>query len=170
MLRIYTDKKHFVELGLFLKQTYKNPKIKKAVNLAVMLFVIVLLVSRLERIGIGRVIESLPSQPLFYLASIFIFFTPIVTEIFIYRVLTGARRFRQISIFVRKQIYNEAIIKYAGELFLIKRLSEIYGLELKAAAIMVKDAALVRTFLANFWVLFLLGLVFFCKVMSSAPR
>ena len=46
-------------------------------------------------------------------------------------------------------------MNYAGEGYFVAQLSNLKGLTLSSAAIIVKNLNLARTFVANFWILFL---------------
>jgi len=57
--------------------------------------------------------------------------------------------------FIRKHVINKAVINYAGEGYFVMQLAKLKGLNLSRATIIVKNLNLARTFVANFWILFL---------------
>jgi len=61
-----------------------------------------------------------------------------------------------LRIFIRKHVINKAVMNYAGEGYFVLQLSKLKELNLSRAAIIVKDLNLARTFIANFWILFLI--------------
>jgi len=135
-------------------------KVKTAMNVAIIILVTYILANKLNQIGLENIVSALPSTSIFYFLSVLLFLTPVISEALVYSILTKKSRFDQFGIFIRKQVYNEALFSYAGEFFLTERLSHINKMGLKRAAILVKDAALIRTFVANFWILTLLALTF----------
>ena len=140
------------------KTLLENEKFRALLNAVFLIVVVTVLSRKILDIGWQNLVSALPSSPLFYFIAILLFFVPIVSEVSVYSLLTGSSQFKQISIFIRKHVYNEALFSYAGEVFLVDRLAKIKGQGFKSAAIMVKDAALVRTFVANIWLLILLAL------------
>jgi hypothetical protein len=80
--------------------------------------VFIFLVYQLWQIGWKKVLESLPTDPVFYLLYIPIFFLLPGSEIFIYRILWKTR-FRDIfPVLLVKKVYNSDVVGYSGEIFL----------------------------------------------------
>lgn len=141
-------------------KVFKNENLKRGLNFAIILAVVSLLTVKLGKIGLNNILGALPSSPLFYLISILLFFAPIFAETTAYKILTGSNTFKHITIFIRKHVYNEAVMSYAGEVFFIDKLAQFKNIGHRKAAIMVKDVAIIRTLISNLWLLLLIGSAF----------
>ncbi|HKI46298.1 MAG TPA: hypothetical protein VKA08_13295 [Balneolales bacterium] len=99
----------------------KSPTAKKLFYWLRKLFlagVFIFLVYQLWQIGWEKVLKSLPTDPVFYLLYIPIFFLLPGSEIFIYRILWKTR-FRDIfPVLLVKKVYNSDVVGYSGEVFL----------------------------------------------------
>ncbi len=138
--------------------------------------IIAYLIFKLSSIGWVNIAQSLPSSPFFYILSVIFVFLPILTERIIFPLVSQAKSTPSIKIFIRKHVINKAVMNYAGEGYFVQQLSSLPGLDLRGAAIIVKNLALLRTFSANLWVvvLVLAALIFgnfdaFYKIASVSP-
>ncbi len=99
----------------------KSPKAQKLFYWLRKLFlagVFIFLIYQLWQIGWENVLKSLPTDPVFYLLYIPIFFLLPGSEIFIYRILWKTR-FRDIfPVLLVKKVYNSDVVGYSGEIFL----------------------------------------------------
>ena len=80
--------------------------------------VLALLAIRLSEIGWLAVWRSLPTHPLFYALHGVIFLALPLSELLIFRLLWGTRVRSSLPAFVRKRVYNTAVLGYSGEVYL----------------------------------------------------
>lgn len=144
---------------------FQNRLFKLTVKWTVLSCMFIYLAYKLSTIGWANIIHALPSSPVFYMLALLFVFLPIITERFVFNIATNARFSLPFKTFVRKHVFNKAIMNYAGEGYFVKRLSNLKGLDLRSAAIIVKNLALARTFAANFWiVLLVIGALIFGNI------
>jgi len=91
---------------------------KKWLFRSVQVFILALLFWQLSSVGWLEVIKSLPTNPLFYVLQILIYFALPVSELFIYRRSWDFKISKGFPIFVYKKIYNSDVITYSGEVYL----------------------------------------------------
>lgn len=113
------------------------------------------LIHKLSLIGWADIWQSRPTSPLFYILSLAILFLPIIADKITFDILTAKRMILPIKTFIRKLALNKAVLTYSGEAYMVQQLSQIHRVKLKKAAIIIKDQTLVRTFVANLWVIIL---------------
>ncbi len=77
------------------------------------------LVWRLGQIGWGDIWRARPASPGFYLLLVLSYFALPVADALIYRQLWGIRFWQDLPVFLRKRIYNAALVGYSGELYLL---------------------------------------------------
>lgn len=87
--------------------------LKRLINIGVLAW----LVYELTEIGWGEVWRSLPTQPLFYLLFLGMFFQLPFFEIFIYRITWAFNAVKSIPIFLLKSVYNKDVLGYSGEVY-----------------------------------------------------
>ena len=92
--------------------------LKKGIRYLIQAGIIGYLAFKLYDIGLTRVVESLPVNPLFYLLFFIIYFSLPFSEIFIYGVKWNFRGFRAFLIFVQKKVLNMDVLGYSGEFYL----------------------------------------------------
>lgn len=92
--------------------------LKKGVRYLLQAGIIGYLAYKLYDIGLAKVIDSLPLNPLFYLLFFLIYFSLPVSEIFIYGVKWNFRGFRAFLVFVQKKVLNTDVLGYSGEFYL----------------------------------------------------
>ncbi len=117
--------------------------------------IIAYLFYQLTKIGWSEILHTLPSSPLFYILSIGTFLTPVIAEMMSFRMITANKFPISFKFFARKHVLNKAVLSYSGEAYLTQHLSTYENLSLKNSAIIIKDQALIRTFVANLWVIIL---------------
>ncbi len=84
----------------------------------VVLVVVGVIIYQLFDIGWKEVLGSLPTQPLFYIIFLLLFFTLPVAEVFIYRQLWKFPSIEGFKTFLKKKVYNEELMGYSGEVHL----------------------------------------------------
>lgn len=117
--------------------------------------IITYLTYQLSQIGWSNIIGSIPESPWFYILSLAAFITPVIAEIASFKITSENKISAPLRLFVRKHVLNKAVLAYSGEAYLVHELSQHNGLTVKKAATIIKDLALVRTFVANLWVIIL---------------
>lgn len=122
---------------------------------AVFLAIIGYLLFQLSRIGFAEIAGALPTSPLFYALSVGFVAAPVLAEIFVFKTITGRKVGGDFRLFLRKHVLNKAVMNFSGDAFLVQRLSQYEGLNLRRAAIILKDMTLIRAFSANFWIVLL---------------
>ncbi|MFQ5563124.1 MAG: hypothetical protein ACE5FO_06100 [Parvularculaceae bacterium] len=85
---------------------------------ALLVLVVAYLVYRLSRIGWLEVLRSLPGSPWFYVFFLMRFLALPVSELAIYELIWNTPLVRHFPVFVRKRVYNFAVLGYSGEAFL----------------------------------------------------
>ncbi|GAA5520458.1 hypothetical protein LQ318_01905 [Aliifodinibius salicampi] len=79
--------------------------------------VLVWLIYELNKIGWLKVWQSFPSQPLFYILFLFLFFQLPLFEVLIYRLTWKFDSLRSIPVFLVKRVYNKDVLGYSGEFY-----------------------------------------------------
>ncbi len=117
--------------------------------------IITYLLYNLSKIGWPDILAALPSSPVFYALSIAMFFTPIFAEMAAFKVVTDSKIAISCKVFIRKHVLNKAVLTYSGEAYLAQQLTKTKDINIKRGVIIIKDLALIRTFVANLWVVLL---------------
>lgn len=128
---------------------------KGLLHWVVLIAITLYLIHKLSLIGWADIWQSRPTSPLFYILSLAIMFLPIIADKITFDILTARRMILPLKIFIRKLALNKAVLTYSGEAYMAQQLSQIHKVKLKKAAIVIKDQTLVRTFVANLWVIIL---------------
>lgn len=92
--------------------------LKKGIRYLLQAGIIGYLAYKLYDIGLTRVVQSLPENPLFYMLFFLTYFSLPVSEIFIYGVKWNFKGFRAFLVFVQKKVLNTDILGYSGEFYL----------------------------------------------------
>ena len=108
---------------------------------------------QLSKIGWADIFHALPTSPLFYALSIGFVLVPVLAEILSFQTITGKKTSKLGKVFLRKHIFNKAVMNFSGDAFLVQRLSKYQDLNLRRAAIILKDMTLIRAFSANLWII-----------------
>lgn len=90
----------------------------KASRWLILLGVLGYLGFELSSIGWVEIWRALPTDPLFYVLFLVLYFSLPLAEVFIYRFTWKFRIARSFPAFVKKRIYNKEIIGYSGEVYL----------------------------------------------------
>ena len=128
---------------------------KRVAKFVVFTLILGYLTYQLSKIGWSEIASALPTSPLFYLLSVGFVAAPVLVEILVFQTLTRRKAFRQSRLFLRKHVLNKAVINFSGDAYFIQTLSKQKGLDLRKAAIIMKDMTLLRIFSANVWTVIL---------------
>ncbi len=93
-------------------------KRKQFIKRLFVLSIVGLILYQIHGIGWGEVLRSLPTQPLFYVLFVVLFFTLPVAEIIIYKQIWNFKAFEGFKAFITKKVYNEEVMGYSGEAYL----------------------------------------------------
>ena len=122
--------------------------------------IVVVLTRQILEIGFSEIITNLPTQPLFYVFFLLIYFTLPVTEYFTYNISWKLGFWESQSIFLKKRIYNKTVIGYSGEVQLFFWLERKLNIPKKEAFEVVRDNNTLSS-LASAFVAFSLLFLFF---------
>ncbi len=82
--------------------------------------VIGIILYQLTGIGWGKIYRALPTEPLYYLLFLFIYFLLPFSETLAYRICWGIPYLKSLSIFIKKRIFNKDVMGYSGEIVLMQ--------------------------------------------------
>lgn len=129
--------------------------------------VVVFLVLRLSEVGWGEVIDELPGSPLFYALFTLRYLALPLTEIPTYGLVWRRPLWRHFSAFLRKRVYNFAVMGYSGEGFFTlwaRRTLDLSDREILAG---VKDNNLVSALVSNIATAALILALFFSGRLTA---
>ncbi len=129
-----------------------RPSVQRALALArkaMLVGVIAYLVYKLTQVGWGEVIDNLPVSPWFYLFFVLRFFALPLSEIPAYERVWGIRLWPHVTAFVRKRVYNFAVMGYSGEAFFTLWARRRLGLSDPVVLKGVKDNNILSAFASN---------------------
>lgn len=89
----------------------------RALQAAFLIFVCVFLVNEVKDIGWDKVSGALPTNPLFYVFFLGMYFAFPIAEWCVYRTLWGEPVKSRFDVFLRMRIYNYAVLSYSGEAY-----------------------------------------------------
>lgn len=89
----------------------------KAIRYGFAAGIIAFLLYQITEIGWGRVWESLPVTPWFYILLLLLYFALPVSEQFIYRLSLNFSFWEGFRVFIQKKIYNADVLGYSGEAY-----------------------------------------------------
>lgn len=104
------------KVGSFFR-TETGKRVLKWIQRLITLGVLVWLGFELTNIGWGKVWRSLPTNPLFYLLFLLIYFQLPLFEILIYRITWYFNSVESVPIFLLKRVYNKDVLGYSGEVY-----------------------------------------------------
>lgn len=103
----------------------------------------------LGRIGWGSVLAALPTNPLFYLLTVPLFLALPIADWLSYQAVWGKRFARSWPVFIRKRVYNQGLVGYAGEAYLAWWAVQRGGLRSGEALAHVKDISVLAASAGN---------------------
>jgi hypothetical protein len=116
---------------------------------ALLCAVVAYLVYRLSQVGWSEVFDSLPTTPLFYLIFTIRYFALPLSEIPAYEIVWRRRLWRHASAFLRKRVYNFAVMGYSGEAFFTLWARRTLDLSGRDILIGVKDNNILSALVSN---------------------
>ncbi len=124
-------------------------KALKFVQYGLLACIILYLVYKLTHLGWAEVIGSLPASPWFYVFFVLRFLALPISEVAIYEIVWSQPLVRHFFVFIRKRVYNFAVMGYSGEAFLTLWARRRLSLPHKQILIGVKDNNLLSAFTSN---------------------
>ncbi len=97
------------------------------------------LLYQLYQIGLPALIDSLPTNPLFYLLYLLIYFSLPLAEIFIYKLKWEMSWKAGFPVFIQKKVLNTDVVGYSGELYLYHWARKTLGIPTREAIKYIKD-------------------------------
>lgn len=89
----------------------------KAARTLFVVGVLVYLGYEILQIGWREVLAALPTNPLFYLIYLVLYFMLPVVEVVLYRITWDFAVWRHFPVFLKKRIFNKDVLGYSGELY-----------------------------------------------------
>lgn len=130
----------------------KNQAVKMLAKWMIFFAIASYLIYQLSKTGWSEIYAALPTSPLFYSLSIGFVLAPVVAEVLSFQVITGKKTSTLRKVFLRKHIFNKAVMNFSGDAYFIQKISTHDNLGLRRAAIILKDMTLLRAFVANSWI------------------
>ncbi len=121
----------------------------KVLQYTLLAAIIIYLLYKLTHMGWRDVIGSLPESPWFYLFFGLRFFALPVSELALYEIVWSRPLVRHFFVFIRKRVYNFAVMGYSGEAFLTLWARRCLSLPHKTILVGVKDNNLLSAFASN---------------------
>ncbi len=111
--------------------------------------VVIFLVIQLSEVGWGEVFAALPESPWFYAIFTLRYFAQPLTEIPAYEIVWRTPLWRHWTAFLRKRVYNFAVMGYSGEAFFTLWARRTLNLSDRDIVVGVKDNNLVSALVSN---------------------
>ena len=138
----------------------------KALQMLVAAGVLWLLASKLASIGWAEVWAALPATPWFYLIFLMMFFAFPVAELMVYRTMWHVDFKGQFGVFVRKRVYNYAVLSYSGEAYLAFWARRRLALKDRVIFATIKDSNILSALASNSFTVILLAAFFITGQLS----
>ncbi len=121
----------------------------RVLQTALFVAVVVYLIVQLSEVGWGDVFSALPQSPWFYLLFTVRYFLQPLSEIPAYELVWETPLWRHWTAFVRKRVYNFAVMGYSGEAFFTLWARRNLKLSDRDIVVGVKDNNLVSALVSN---------------------
>lgn len=131
----------------------------KIVQYGLLACIVVYLLFKLSHVGWDEVIDSLPSSPWFYFFFLLRFLALPISELALYEIVWSQPLVRHFFVFIRKRVYNFAVMGYSGEAFLTIWARRRLALPHKQILVGVKDNNLLSAFASNAATVILIALL-----------
>lgn len=118
-----------------------------------------LIIYQLTDIGWGNIWRSLPTEPLFYLLFLVIYFLLPLSETVAYKITWGIPYFKSIPIFIKKRILNKDVMGYSGEIILMQWGIKTQSIDKKQAFKDIRDMNILSSAASTFIALGLLAIL-----------
>lgn len=142
----------------------RKPSVKRAttaVQYGLLACIVVYLIYHLSKVGWTDVLEELPASPLFYAIFTFRYLALPLSEIPTYELVWRRSLWRHFSAFLRKRVYNFAVMGYSGEGFFTLWARRNLDLSDREILVGVKDNNLISALVSNIATAALVLVLFF---------
>lgn len=139
-------------MALRSRRFFERPGVAHAIRIAqrvLLAAIVVYLVYKLSEVGWDAVVDSLPASPWFYALFLLRYFALPLTEIPAYELVWRRPLWRHVAAFVRKRVYNFAVVGYSGEAFFTLWARRRLDLTDREILIGVKDNTLLSALASN---------------------
>lgn len=129
-----------------------HPQVKRGLKLlqyGLFAAIVAYLLFRFSEVGWREVINALPASPWFYLFFTLRFFALPISELAIYEMIWRVPLLQHFPAFIRKRVYNFAVMGYSGEGFLTLWARRALPLPTKQIVVGVKDNNLLSALTSN---------------------
>lgn len=147
-----------------LRAVARKPSVRRAataVQYGLLALVVVYLVFRLSEVGWREVLKELPASPLFYAIFTLRYLALPLSEIPTYELVWRRPLWRRFSAFLRKRVYNFAVMGYSGEGFFTLWARRNLDLSDREILVGVKDNNLISALVSNIATAALVLVLFF---------
>lgn len=127
-------------------------------------FLIFLVIYQLHDIGFAKLLQNIPTHPLFYLFFLGLFMSLPVSDFFIYRQLVPINFWEGQKFFIRKRFLNTSLLAYSGEVYIYNWVKSTFNIDKKRALKFIQNTNISSLFVS--WInvyVFALYLFFFDK-------
>jgi hypothetical protein len=141
----------------------------KFLQLAIVVAVLVFLTNKVSAIGWHDVMAALPTHPLYYVFFLAMFLTVPITEMMAFRIMWGDKTVRpkeHLGAFIRKRVYNYAVLSYSGEAYIALWARKKTQLQNREIVANVKDASVLSSIASNSFTLLMLAIFFVTGQLS----
>ena len=137
----------------------ERPAVKRAfafIHYSLLVAIVGYLIFRLTQVGWVAVFDALPLNAWFYVFFCARFLVLPVSELIIYEMIWGVSLKRHFPVFVRKRVYNFAVMGYSGEAFLTLWARRNLPISTKDVVVGVKDNNLMSALMSNLTTVFMI--------------
>ena len=135
-----------------IKRFFEQPPVARFMRRAQLILlaaIVIYLIYKLSEVGWVAVVDSLPASPWFYVFFLVRFFALPLTEIPAYELVWRRPLWRHVSAFIRKRVYNFAVLGYSGEAFFTLWARRRLDLTDREILVGVKDNTLLSALASN---------------------
>ncbi len=153
--------KHFRQRFKTFKDSEKGQKVLKYLTHFFQLVIIGLIAYQLTDIGWGKIWAALPTNPLFYLLFLFIYFLLPFAEALAYKICWGIPYLKSVPIFIKKRIFNKDVMGYSGEIVLMNWGTKSLSVSNKQVFKDIRDMNIISSAASTFVAIGLLAVLIF---------
>lgn len=115
-----------------------------------------------------EVLQSLPSQPLFYVLFFILYVTLPVAEVLIYKQVWTFRAWEGFKVFITKKVYNDEVMGYTGEVYLYTWGRKLSGKSDKDVLKNIRDNSIISAVNSNVTAILLIGVLIYAGQVNIA--
>ena len=104
-------------------------------------------------------LQSLPSQPWFYILFFILYVTLPVAEVLIYKQIWTFKAWEGFKVFITKKVYNDEVMGYTGELYLYTWGRKLTGKSDKDVLKNIRDNSIISAVNSNITAIVLIGVL-----------